>query len=432
MSIGSLPARYLACALTLALAATAVMVTASGAQVSGRDREVALHMLRRVHEDLRKHYYDPAFRGIDVEARFKDAEAKVRQAGSTNEVNHILADLLLVFNDSHTRFYLPQRAVRVDYGWDMRMIGDAPFIVRVNEKSDAKAKGLAAGDRVLWLNKFQPTRKNLWWLRYYYQFVRPQSLQRLVVAKPDGVEKVYDISSRTEQVSVVQFDDLIAEIIKAMNDTAGRDETYEIGKEILIWRMKGFGDEEDVERALKRARGFKTLVLDLRGNGGGLVKTLERMVSLSFDRPVVVGVETTRKGTTTTTAKPGRDVFTGRMIALVDSESASAAEMYARLLQIEKRGTVVGDRTAGAVMTSQFFPHTVGVGQIAFFGTSITVGDVRMSDGSSLEHVGVTPDIPLVPTAADLAAGHDPVLARAISEAGGQMTPQEAGRLFRR
>lgn len=387
-------------------------------------------MLRRVKDDLRKHYYDPAFRGIDIDARFAEAEAKVRQSASINEISQILADLLLVFNDSHTRFYLPQRAVRVDYGWDMKIVGDEPFVVRVKEKSDAAAKGLAVGDRVLWLNKFQPARKNIGWLRYYYQFVRPQLLQRIIVRKPTGAEQVYDISSRTQEVSVVQFDDLIDDILLTLDEQDARDETRPIGKDILVWRMRGFGDKDRVEHAIRRARSFKTLLVDMRGNGGGLVDTLKRLVSLSFDRPVAVGVETTRKGTTTITAKPVREAYTGRIFVLIDSESASAAEMYARILQIEKRGVVIGDRTAGAVMTSRMFPHTVGIGQVAFYGTSITVGDVRMSDGSSLEHVGVTPDIPMVPTAADLAAGRDPVLARAIAEAGGQMSADEAGRFY--
>jgi carboxyl-terminal processing protease len=231
----------------------------------------------------------------------------------------------------------------------------------------------------------------------------------------------------------VQFDDLIYEMLRTFNEPP-RDweQTRPVGKEILVWKMRGFGEKDRAERAIKQARDFKTLIVDLRGNAGGLVDTLERLVSLSFDRPVVVGVETTREGTTTMTAKPAKDAFKGRIIVLVDSESASAAEMYARLLQIEKRAVVIGDRTAGAVMTSRMFPHTVGIGRIAFYGTSITVGDVRMSDGSSLEHVGVTPDIVMIPTAADLAARRDPVLARAIAEAGGQMSPDDAGRLYGR
>jgi carboxyl-terminal processing protease len=130
-------------------------------------------------------------------------------------------------------------------------------------------------------------------------------------------------------------------------------------------------------------------------------------------------------------AKPAKNGFAGTLIVLVDSRSASAAEMFARIVQIERRGTVLGDRTAGAVMTSRIFPHKVGVGAVAFYATSITVGDVRMSDGASLEKAGVEPDEIVLPTPGDLAAGRDPVLAEAIALAGGAITPEEAGRLFK-
>jgi C-terminal processing protease CtpA/Prc len=103
--------------------------------------------------------------------------------------------------------------------------------------------------------------------------------------------------------------------------------------------------------------------------------------------------------------------------------------MFARIVQIEKRGTVIGDRTAGAVMTSRMFPHQIaGVG---LYATSVTVGDVRMSDGASLEKSGVEPDEIVLPTPADLAALRDPVLARAVEIAGGSLTPEQAGRLLK-
>ncbi|MCA1592465.1 MAG: hypothetical protein LC754_07405, partial [Acidobacteria bacterium] len=115
---------------------------------------------------------------------------------------------------------------------------------------------------------------------------------------------------------------------------------------------------------------------------------------------------------------------------IVDSESASAAELFARIMQLEKRGTVIGDHTSGKVMQSRYFGHQHGVDVVAFYGVSITDADVIMSDGKSLEQVGVTPDQVVLPKPTDIAAKRDPVLAHAASLVGVKLDPEKAGALF--
>ncbi|HEV2664763.1 MAG TPA: S41 family peptidase [Blastocatellia bacterium] len=117
-------------------------------------------------------------------------------------------------------------------------------------------------------------------------------------------------------------------------------------------------------------------------------------------------------------------------IILVDSRSASAAEVFARVVQLENRGVVIGDRTAGAVMQARGFHYTTGEGTVLFYGVNITTADVIMADGKSLERVGVTPDELLLPTTVDLAAKRDSVLARAAAMAGFELPPDKAGAMF--
>ena len=386
-------------------------------------------MLRDIHDDVAKHYYDPAFHGIDLPARYKEAEQRLKITGSFTDGIATLAEFLTQLDDSHTSFVPPNRRTRVDYGWQMAMVGDVPRIMSVDAGSDAAAKGLAPGDRVLLLNSFEPTRQNLWRLGYFYRFIRPQAQQRVSVLKPDGSARTVDVRSMVTDKPITELGDLIAEVEEEIE--RARDVGVPISSDIFVWKMRAFRTTERVDEMISRARGCRALILDLRGNGGGASDALKELVGRTFDREILVASEKLRDRDARTVAKPSRNAFTGRLIVLVDSRSASAAEMFARIVQIEKRGTVLGDRTAGAVMTSRVFGHKAGAGGIAIYAASVTVGDVRMSDGGSLEKVGVQPDEILLPSASDLATSRDPVLAYAIESVGGSISAEHAARLLK-
>src|SRR6185436_13111143 len=175
----------------------------------------------------------------------------------------------------------------------------------------------------------------------------------------------------------------------------------------------------------------KALVVDLRGNGGGQETTMPSLIGNMFDHDIKVGDLKGRSESKPLIAKArGKNAFTGTLVVLIDSESASASEIFARVMQQEKRGVVIGDRSAGLVMRARSHNHQFGQNLLVYYGMEVTDADIVHPDGKSLEHVGVKPDELMLPTAADLAAGRDPVLAYAAKLAGLSLTPEKAGTLF--
>ena len=81
-------------------------------------------------------------------------------------------------------------------------------------------------------------------------------------------------------------------------------------------------------------------------------------------------------------------------------------------------------------MRSISHPYEMGVDKLIFYDVSVTNADALMSDGQSLEHVGVVPDELLLPSPEELAAGKDSVLARALELAGAKVDSARAGALF--
>src|SRR5262245_16289386 len=129
-----------------ATALTIVGLSAAGTAqtLSKLDRDRAHQMLTTIKGEIKKKYYDPSFRGIDLEARFKVSDEKLGSATSLGQAFAIIAQTLLDFDDSHTFFVPPNRTNRVAYGWQMQMVADDCFVVAVNPRSDAAAKGLKA------------------------------------------------------------------------------------------------------------------------------------------------------------------------------------------------------------------------------------------------------------------------------------------------
>lgn len=410
---------------------------AQALKASGFDKDRGHDMISQIKADLKKNYYDPSFHGMDIEARLRAADEKINDATSLGHIFGIIAQAVIDLDDSHTFFLPPGRSARTEYGWEMQMIGDKCFVTAVKPGSDAEAKGLKQGDEIWTVNDLGPTRDNFWKMEYYFKALRPQPGMQLTLKKPSGKEESLIVLAKiTERKRIMDLTsggdmwDLIRE--EETSAHFNRQRYVEAGAELFIWKMPHFElEEEQVDDMMGKVRKYKSLILDLRGNGGGYVSTLQRVAGYFFDHDVKIADRKGRKEMKPQLAKTrGDKSFKGQLVVLVDSRSASAAEIFARLVQLEHRGTVLGDRSSGAVMESRFFSHQSGIDVVAFWGVSITDADVIMTDGKSLEKLGVNADETILPTAADLAAKRDPVLARAAELVGIKLDAEKAGSLF--
>ena len=406
--------------------------------LSNFDRDRAQGILQVISSEIKKHYYDPKFHGVDWDAKVAEAKLAIAKTDSLNMAMSHIAAAIGSLHDSHTFFIPPQHAYKLEYGFLYQMLGNRCFVTQVRPKSDADAKGLKRGDEIVTLNGYNVTREDLWSMQYVFNILRPQPGLHLRLRDPAGNEQQVEVLAKTR----------IGKKVMDLTGGGGASDIWDLVREgetdehLMRARFEEYGDilaikipefffsASEVGSMMGKARKHQGLILDLRNNPGGSVETLKYLVGGVFDKEIKIADRVGRKETKPEVAKPMHDRFSGKLVVLVDSNSASAAEVFARLIQLEKRGVVLGDLTSGSVMEAKHYDEQMGSDTVIFYGASITESDLIMSDGKSLEHVGVTPDETLLPTAQDLASGRDPVLARAVEILGGKITPEAAGQAF--
>lgn len=391
-------------------------------------------MLLQISNDLTHHYYDPQLHGVDWPAKVSEAREKIKQEKSLNMAMAHIAAALDSLNDSHTFLIPPSRPYILDHGWTLQMVGDKCIVTRVRPGGDAESHGVKAGDQLLAINGYRLGRDNLWKIEFAFNVLRPLPQLTVTLRNSQGDRKA-GLQALFRQRGHVQ--DLDGETIQRMNldweewAYQQRIRTVEYGDELMIAKLPSFMiDENAINKVMSSARKRKAVIFDLRENPGGSIEALKTLVGNLFDHDVKICDRVGRNSNKPIVAKSKRNGFDGRLIVLIDSKSASASELMARVVQLEKRGTVIGDRSSGSVMEAREYSYSSGADMVMFYGASITDANLIMSDGQTLEHVGVTPDEVVLPSSADLAAGSDAVLAHAAGLAGVKISPEDAGKLF--
>jgi len=171
-------------------------------------------------------------------------------------------------------------------------------------------------------------------------------------------------------------------------------ETFDLDDGIRYVRIRDFQKNtlDSITENLKNGGDNpKGMILDLRGNPGGLLDQAERISDLFLTDGVIV---TTKVGNSSKRyhANDKDQQYSGNVVVLVDAGSASASEIVAGALKNNERAVIIGERTFGKGSVQQIFDLNDGSALKLTIAQYLTPGDISIQD------VGVTPDIILHPT----------------------------------
>lgn len=375
-------------------------------------------ILKIVSADVQKDFYDPQLKRLDWPALTEQARQQIQASNNMGKMILAIVSLLDKLEDSHTYFVPPPLTELADFGFKARAYGLEIRVYEITAKGPAAKSGLMLGDRIHSLNGIVVDRMNFPEILHLLERVVPAATLEAEVISPGGQARTLHIPAHMISRREHQY---IDDVFRVADAQRARDvrvnfsyKDYDDG--IAYVKIPSFDDRPELTySAVKKAQHARVLVLDLRGNGGGWRETLLSFLGFFNRQPQLLMKRVLRSQTQDEIIKPQQSGFDGSIIVLVDSGSASAAELAARHLQLTYKAEVVGDNTAGKVNDGHVLREKIGSEFIMPFAVVVTDAKLVMPDGGELEGHGVTPDLYCVPTAQDLMEQRDPCLEQALA-----------------
>jgi carboxyl-terminal processing protease len=151
----------------------------------------------------------------------------------------------------------------------------------------------------------------------------------------------------------------------------------------------------ELDQALARLdqQGMQSLILDVRGNPGGLLSAAVEVLDRFLAEGTLVQIRGPRQNETFTAKQPG--TWTLPVVLLIDGDSASASEIVAGAFKDHRRGTIVGRRSFGKWSVQTIFQAKQQC------GLRVTTAKFYSPRGQNLAKVGLRPDIEVPEPPAD-------------------------------
>jgi len=299
-------------------------------------------------------------------------------------VNHALEGMLASL-DPHSSFIHPEMARLMEnkdldaelpsLGLTLGLRADGPYIAAVSPQGPAAAAGVLPGSGLLEIDG----RKT--------QEVEFANLLGPLGRSPGETSRLLLKSPAAPQPAEVA---LVHRVVERRSVAEARLRDSEIGYVRLAVFGKGCAREMEAALDELEDRGMKSLILDLRGTGGGDLH--ETVTTLGPFLPPGTAVVTTR-GREGDTAEPMKTPDRQRrkrdypLVVLIDRMSASASELTAGALQDLKRAKIVGEVSYGKGSVQNILPMGGGT------ALRLTVATYHTPSGNTPHRKGITPDV---------------------------------------
>ena len=431
--------------------AAAPPVAAAGAEAERRRESFDI-----VWRTVKENHFDPKFGGVDWDAVREEFAPRAAAARTDRELHTLLQQMLNRLGRSHFNIIPPEAipstggeddlkggegeddthgaeeprrkgslraAEQLTYGIgiDLRVVGGVALVTRVEPNSTAARAGLRTG-HILRSIDGQPLSEILRTLRLvavYEPSARNQIPAEIIVGYVNGPPGTsvaltfLDGRNRLRRV-VVPREHLKGELVPFFQALPAQFVEFESarlrgGVGYVRFNLFAAPVLEKFCAALRSMKDAPGIVLDLRGNRGGLLGLVYGLGGLLETRPVSFGVMRTRAGWHDLGIVPQKNGYRGPLVVLIDAETQSAAEIFAGGVQASGRAVVVGQRSAGATLPSA--AKELPTGAILQYAFADFVG----GDGSLIEGVGIEPNLPVKLTRRRLLAGRDPQLEAALN-----------------
>jgi carboxyl-terminal processing protease len=262
----------------------------------------------------------------------------------------------------------------VGLGVELKAADGALLIVNVIHNSPAERGGIKPGDKIVNVGGHSTSDVNTDKAAEMLQGSEGSTVQLAVVT---GDESPRQLNIRREHVDVSSVDD-----VKIVDPAFG----------IGYFKLNCFQKttNSDVDQALWQLHrdGMRSLIIDLRGNPGGLLTAAVDVAQKFVDSGTIVSTRGRSPGEDYNYQAHGTGQWRMPLVVLIDGDSASAAEILAGALRDYHRAKIVGTRSYGKGSVQGIFPLSVGGA-----GVRLTTAKFYSPLGSAFSHVGVDPDV---------------------------------------